>query len=96
MRHPKSLTDIGRAALAILETGRKPTIPEVSPLIDAYEQLPGNSVGGSLWFVLWHGPNLEDRYIEACMRDAERDGDEDGAALLRVMLRMSMTQRRKL
>jgi hypothetical protein len=91
---PRPMTDIGRAALALLATGRKPTVPEVQPLVEAYRALPGNIVGGSLHVVLDDG-NVDDKSIGYCLNAAREDGDEDGAAIAQVLLRMSKTQRRK-
>lgn len=74
---------------------RKPTIPEVVPLIRAYYELPGNDLGGSLHVVLEDG-NVDLSMVELCGADALDRGDVEGAALARVLALMSVTQRRKL
>jgi hypothetical protein len=56
---------------------------------------PAGLVGGNLHVVL-DDLNLEDGYIEECIRFAEEEGDTEGAELGRIMLRLSMTQRRNL
>lgn len=89
------LTDVGRAALALLELNRKPTVPEVHPVVEAYRALPGNSAGGSLHVVLDDG-NVDDGSVQFCIEWADDAGDEDGVALGKVLLRMSKTQRKKL
>lgn len=80
---------------AILDRETKPTVPDVAPLVRAYYALPLNGAGGSLHIVLDDG-NVSDGDVEFCVARAEERGDEDGAALARVLLRMSKTQRRKL
>jgi hypothetical protein len=92
---PRPLTDIGRAALALLETGRKPTVPEVAPLAVAFRELPGNTAGGTLHIFLDDG-NIDDRSIAWCAEYAREIQDEDAVALAHVLLKMSKTQRRKI
>jgi hypothetical protein len=74
---------------------RKPTVPEVLPLVEAYYALPGNSVGGSLHVVLDDG-NVEDDHVRSCLEYARERGDKEGVELAEVLLRMSRTQRNKL
>lgn len=85
----------------------KSTIPQVLPLLQAYYEMEGNSLGGSLHVVLDDG-NVDDGTVEFChsyaMREHELVGghlvavepDRLGAALALVLLAMSKTQRRKL
>lgn len=78
-----------------MTTDTKPTIPEVLPMVRAYYAKPGNGVGGSLHVVLEDG-NCERGDVEWCLAYAIAQADGDGAALARVLLKMSETQRRKL
>lgn len=73
----------------------KPTLPDVIPLVRAYYAKPGNSAGGSLHIVLDDG-NVSDAHIRFCMDEAQKNGDEDGVILARLLLSLSKTQRRKL
>jgi hypothetical protein len=80
---------------AVYGTGfRKPTLPEVRPLVAAYYQLPGNGVGGALHVVL-EDANWQRSHVRSCMINAP-DHDQATLALGRVMLKMSNSQRRKL
>ena len=74
---------------------RKPTIPEVEPLVRDFARTPGNEVGGHLHIVLDDG-NVEDHFVRSCIEDAESAGDVQAAELGRLLLRMSKTQRLKL
>lgn len=73
----------------------KPTIPEVRDRFAAYHEAPGNGVWGSLHIVLEEG-NVRDCHIAASIDWAEERGDREGVELLRILLRMSTTQRKKL
>jgi hypothetical protein len=73
----------------------KPTVPEVLPLVRAYYEKPGNSVGGNLHIVLEDG-NVDDSHVRACLEWAQAAGDADAVALATLLLRMSRTQRRRL
>lgn len=73
----------------------KPTIPQVAPLIEAYYNLPGNEMGGSLHIVL-DDANVERHFSEWCREYALKKGDWVGAALANILVRMSTTQRKKL
>ena len=67
--------------------------PEVLPLCRAfYREYP---TGGSLHIVLDDG-NVKDGHVDACIRYAEEERDEPGAALGRLLRRLSVTQRLKL
>jgi hypothetical protein len=71
----------------------KPTLPEVAPQFYAYlERRPG---WGSLHAVV-EDLNVSDCHVEGAIKYAERDGDEEGAKLARLLLRMSPSQRKKL
>lgn len=74
---------------------KKPTIPEVLPLIQAYYAKPGNGVGGNLHIVL-EDLNVEDSHVRWCLEYAEKQGDTDGVELAKLLLAMSKTQRLKL
>lgn len=74
---------------------KKPTVPEVLPLIKAYYAKPGNGVGGWLHIVLDDG-NIETSHIEYCKQSAIEHNDADGVAIADLLLRMSKTQRKKL
>jgi hypothetical protein len=82
-------------ALSKVPTDRKPTVPEVLPVVWAYRDKPNNSVGGSLHIVL-EDDNVETGHVQWCRQYAEQQGDSDGVALADVLLRMSITQRLKL
>lgn len=91
------------------EQRRRPTVPEVMPLVRTYQKVAGNEVGGSLHIVLGDG-NVRDGDVEFCYRWAMRDPevynsaiirfqpdppDYLGAALALVLMTMSRTQRSK-
>ena len=78
-----------------MTTDRKPTIPEVLPLIRAYYAKDDNSAGGSLHIVLEDG-NIHDVYLLYAQQWAQERGDEDGERLVLLLMRMSRTQRSKL
>jgi len=73
----------------------RPTVPEVYPLIIDYYKKPDNNCGGSLHCVLDDG-NLDDQNIIFSIGHAHEESDEDGVRLGELLLRMSITQRRKL
>jgi hypothetical protein len=78
----------------ILNLGRKPTVPEVLPIVRAFYAKPGNEVGGSLHVVLDDG-NVGDDHLNAAVESARETGDADGEMLGRVLLLCSRTQRLK-
>lgn len=80
------------SCVAILATGKKPTKPDVKPLVDAFYQLAGNGAGGSLHIVLDDG-NVGDSSVEFCVEYARQAEDRVGEHLAMVLLRMSKTQR---
>ena len=71
----------------------KPTIPEVVERFAAY--FAANPAWGSLHVVLDDG-NVADSSVQFCIEYAAERGDDEGAALGRVLLTMSKTQRSKL
>jgi hypothetical protein len=74
-------------------TPQKPTIPEV--LDEFREYLRKNPVWGSLHIVLDDG-NVGDDHVRYCLEQARAIGDDEGASLAEILLRMSKTQRIKL
>jgi hypothetical protein len=72
----------------------RPTVPEVMPRINAYMAVPGNEMGGSLHIVLCDG-NVGDDSVGFCLKWAVERGDVEGAALAKILLTMSLTQRGK-
>lgn len=73
----------------------KPTIPDVLPRLRAYVEQEGNWAGGSLHIVIDDG-NITDSDVAYCREWSRRRGDAEGEALAEILLRMSLTQRRKL
>jgi hypothetical protein len=73
----------------------KPTVPEVLPIMRAYRDAPGNSVGGNLHIVLDEG-NVSNEDVRFCIDRARDRGDLAGVELGELLLRMSKTQRSKL
>ncbi len=78
-----------------LTTGRpkKPTIPEVLDRFVAY--LNAHGAWGSLHVVLDDG-NVHDDHVRGCIEWATEQGDEEGRQLGEILLKMSVTQRKKL
>lgn len=74
---------------------RKPTVPEVLPLLQAYYRKPGNHDGGLLHVVIDDG-NVRDCFVQSALEEARQEGDEDAERLASLLLQMSQTQRRKL
>lgn len=73
----------------------KPTVPEVMPLLRKYAAKPGNSAGGSLHIVI-HDGNVDVDSVLYCIKFARERADRDGVELGGILLRMSLTQLRKL
>lgn len=71
----------------------KPTVPEVLPLV--WEFAKKNPVGGVLHIVLDDG-NVADHDVEWCVERAYEEGDDAGARLGVILLKMSKTQRKKI
>jgi hypothetical protein len=78
--------------MAIDKPANRPSVPEVLPFVRAYYN--DHAAGGSLHIVLDDG-NLEDGNIQFCIEWAEEHGDAAGAALGRLLLEMTRTQRAK-
>ena len=74
---------------------RKPTVPPVAEWVREYRQKPGNALGGSLHIIVDDG-NLADNDVEFCRGWARECGDVEGERLAEALLRMSVTQRRKI
>ena len=73
----------------------KPSIPDVVERFADYKSMPGNGMWGSLHIVLDDG-NVEKQHVEWVAEYAREKGDVEGEALGRILLQMSMTQRKKL
>lgn len=73
----------------------KPTIPDVLEQFRAYRARPGNGAWGSLHVILDDG-NVRDCFVTGCIESAAAAGDVEGERLARILLEMSVTQRRKL
>lgn len=71
----------------------KPSIPSVLGRFRAYHEK--HLVWGALHIVLDDG-NIGDDSVQFCLDFAVESGDTDGAALARILLSMSKTQRKKL
>jgi len=74
---------------------KKPTVPEVLPLIVTYYSIPGNGVGGIFHIVLDDG-NVDDGDVEYCLNLAKKREDKESIKIGEILLRMSRAQRKKL
>lgn len=74
---------------------KRPTVPELIPMVRKYYQKDGNSVGGNLHLVL-EDKNVGDGNILFCINEAQKTGDVDGEQIAHLLLRMTKTQRLKL
>ena len=74
---------------------KKPTVPEVLPLVVTYYSIPGNSVGGIFHIVLDDG-NVDDSDVEYCLNLAKKREDKESIKIGEILLRMSRAQRKKL
>lgn len=80
----------------LIERELKPTVPEVIPLVRFYcAQEEAEGLGGRLHSFVEDG-NCEQADIEWHLEDAKNHCDELAIAICRVLLKMSMTQRRKI
>jgi hypothetical protein len=82
----------------IPDRGRRPTVAEIQPLVDAYYQLSHCGVGGGLHVVL-DDDNWSDRCIQDCIDDAPTHWAghvEVTQALGRLLLLLTRTQRKKM
>ncbi len=69
----------------------RPKVPDVMPLVWAY--YVKHAAGGHCHIALDDG-NLDDDSLKFCLRECEYAGDENGAAIMKLMLQMTRTQRR--
>jgi hypothetical protein len=69
------------------------TVPEVIDRFRAYHL--DNPAWGALHIVL-DDFNVHDVHVEHCIKYAEEEGDAEGAALGRILLQMSKSQRLKI
>jgi hypothetical protein len=84
-----------RADAAGLATLRKPTVPEVLPLVQAlYARWDGGA--GCCMHILLDDTNVDDDSARFCLQRARETGHPDCLALGELLVRMSKTQRRKL
>lgn len=95
MSADRPIPDIAAEAHSLLANVLNPTVPDVLPLVKAYYAKPGNSAGGSLCVALDDG-KVADYFVSYCLEKAEERGDRDGAAIAKVLLKMSQVQRLKL
>ncbi len=79
----------------MVDLTRKPTIPEVMPLVVEYYSMPGNLAGGSLHIVL-DDQNVGDDSVDFCIQWARDRDDTEGVRLGEMLRRMSRTQRAKI
>ena len=73
---------------------KRPTVPQVIPLVKAYYEVPGNGVGGNLHIVL-DDFNIKDYHIKYCLKQCKETGDSAGEELANMLMQMSPSQRRK-
>ena len=74
---------------------KKPTVPEVIPLVKAWYAKPGNACGGIFHVILDDG-NHEQHWAAKALEEARASEDEDAIHLAALLAAMSPTQRRKL
>lgn len=73
----------------------KITLPEILPLVREYYARPGNESGGNFHVVLDDG-NIERTHIFWCLRRAHEKRDWPGQMLGLKLLRLSVSQRKRL
>ena len=78
-----------------MQNNSKITVPQLIEECKKYYAMPNNSMGGCLHIVL-DDENIKDNHIKFSIDEAEREGDEAGVRLGKLLLQASMTQRRKL
>ena len=83
------------------QTGQKPTVPEVMPLVNAlysgeHECTKGTGIVGGHLHVLLDDGNVEDYFAENCLDLAKKDQCTTCIELAELIVRMSMTQRLRL
>lgn len=74
---------------------KKPTLPEVIPLVRAWYALPGNGAGGMFHIIIDDG-NYEQHFANSALKEARETGDPVAIELAEKLAAMSSTQRRKL
>lgn len=74
---------------------RKPTVPEVMPLVREWYAMPGNQAGGIFHIILDDG-NCQQTFADQALESARQLGDPVGLELAELLAAMSPTQRRKL
>lgn len=74
---------------------KKPTLPEVIPLVRAWYKLPGNGAGGMFHIIIDDG-NCEQHFANSALEDARETGDPVAIELAEKLAAMSSTQRKKL
>jgi len=93
--HPMYRRKVGafvRDAVALYVTDRKPTLPELRPLVRRFYGLPNNEAAGTLHIVLDDG-NIDNDDVTFCIDCAGIIGDGPGVILGKLLLRASKTQR---
>lgn len=70
----------------------KLTVPEIMPLVRAFQSKIGNGTGGNLHIVLDDG-NVDDDDVIFCLEKAKASSDQDGVDLATKLLTMSKDQR---
>lgn len=73
----------------------RPKVPEVLVLVSVYYRQPDNGCGGLCHIVLDDG-NLDDGSVTYCLERCVAEADKAGAAIMRAMLQMTRSQRRRL
>lgn len=74
---------------------KKPTIPEVHPLVQAWYRRPENGAGG-MFHVILEDSNQEQRHADTALATARESGDAEAIHLAELLAAMSPTQRLKL
>jgi len=74
---------------------KKPTVPQILPLVNKYYSRIGNGSGGNLHIVLDDG-NVEDHHVLFCKKQCIEKNDVEGVLLSNLLLEMSKTQRKKI
>lgn len=74
---------------------RPSVTPDLLARFRAYHERKGNSVWGSLHVVL-DDLNTQDCFVQGCLDDARKNGDDEGAELATILLSLSRTQRAKI
>ncbi len=72
----------------------RPKVPEVRALVKAYYAKPGNGAGGNCHVVL-DDSNIKEHFLVSTLAECSAAGDVDGAEIMRRMLKMTSSQRRR-